>query len=83
LHHLIVRAAALLDVSIAEPDSYVIDQLSYLKALELAIATMFRNERLFFEHATVLALRRYHPESGFSDQPPQSAFGWINITFRT
>ena len=47
LHHLIVRAAALLDVAIAETHGHIIDQLRHLKTLQLPVTAMKRNEVLF------------------------------------
>jgi hypothetical protein len=46
LHHLIVSAAAFLDVEVAEPHGHVIGQLRYLKALQFPVAAVQGDESL-------------------------------------
>ena len=43
LHHLVVSAAALVDVAIAEPDGYIVAKLGDLEALQPTVATMLRD----------------------------------------
>lgn len=50
LNHLIVGAAAFGDVSVAEPDRYVIDKLRDLKALKSPVTAMLRNQRVACIH---------------------------------
>jgi hypothetical protein len=47
LHHLVVSAAALLNVAITETDGDVIDKLRDLKAFQAAVAAMPGDERFF------------------------------------
>ena len=45
LHHLVMGPAAAVDVAVAEPHSDVIGQLRHLKALQVAVAAVHRDER--------------------------------------
>ena len=44
LHHLVVGAAALLDVPVAETHRHIVGQLRHLKAFQLPVAAMQRNQ---------------------------------------
>jgi len=46
LHHLVVGAAALVDVVVAEAHRHIVDQLCDLEALQVAVAAMGRDQRL-------------------------------------
>jgi len=48
LDHLVVGAAALVDVAIAEADGYVVDELGHLEALEVPVAAVLGDQR--FHH---------------------------------
>ena len=48
LHHLVVCPAAPVNVLVAKPHRNIIDQLRDLKTLQLAVATVFGDERFRF-----------------------------------
>jgi len=63
LHHLIMRAAAPVNVAVAEAHCHIIDQLRHLKTLQLAIASMLGNQlrqnRLLREYYYVIYKQYY------------------------
>src|SRR6267142_2801130 len=55
LHHLVVGAAPRTDVAVTKPHRHIVAKLRDLKALELPIATVLRDERFGF-HRIILPL---------------------------
>ena len=55
LHHLIVGAAALLDVAIAETHRHVVHQLRHLETLQLPVAAVPWNQSLRLRHRSVIS----------------------------
>ncbi len=70
LHHLVVGAAPRTDGAVTKPHRHIVTKLRDLKALELPIATVLRDERFGF-HRIILPLpspsREFRPSS-----PPAS-----------
>ena len=58
LHHLVMGTAALVDVAVAKTDRYIIHQLRHLKALELSVATMLRDQRFVGGHTIRSLMQR-------------------------